>query len=78
MASNGNGNTKVEKIQRKSNLVMQKLLQKNYRNRFIITMFTLVTFLVIILGEYNELKFKVFKSMFKSKSKNGLNFNLQQ
>ena len=50
MANNGNGQTKVEKIQQKSSMVMQKLLQKNYRNRFIITMFTLVTFLVIILG----------------------------
>ena len=45
-----NGQTKVEKIQQKSSMVMQKLLQKNYRNRFIITMFTLVTFLIIILG----------------------------
>ena len=35
-----NGQTKVEKIQQKSSLVMQKLLEKNYRNRFIITLFT--------------------------------------
>jgi len=45
-----NGQTKVKKIQHSSSMVMQNLLQKNYRNRFIITMFTLITFLVIILG----------------------------
>jgi len=45
-----NGQTTVKKIQHGSSMVMQNLLQKNYRNRFIITMFTLITFLVIILG----------------------------
>jgi len=45
-----NGQTKIKKIQHSSSMVMQNLLQKNYRNRFIITMFTLITFLVIILG----------------------------